>query len=397
MRILSNDTIDCFKELLYNFWIIKDKDAELYYEIKYNQAKIKDFVAKNLGSNLIIHNQFIKLEHIPSYIQTHKSIDTFLDVLDYVILSLFLLYLEDKARGDIFILSDLIEYIKNTSITLELNHVPDWNKMAHRKSLIDVIKLLTDLSVIKVKDEEKISFIENKNSEALYEVTGISNYVMRLFDNGIRDINDASAFLKTEFTNQESEKGDVRRYKVFRDILFLPSSSMMDLSSSEIDYIKKNRNYIKNEIVKNLDMEVEITNNMVMLYDDTTSLIKDNFPNMKKLTEIILMVNTEIYNDIKNKVINVNDEEVAIVDQSYLELIIKRIKNNKKPYLSKTYEKYTFDKFYKEVTDYMCQYNFIKIDNNLVYIYPSIGHMIGVTKEVSELKQTSLEVFDETI
>lgn len=395
---MSNDTIECFKSLLYNFWIVKDKDTDLYYQIKYNQAKIKDFVSKNLGSNLIIHNQFIKLEKVPSYIQTHKSIDTFNSVLDYVFLSLFLLYLEDKARGDIFILSDLIEYIKNTSITLELNHIPDWNSIQNRKSLINVINLLTDLSVIKVKDEEKISFIENKNSEALYEVTGISNYVMRLFENGIRDIKTAEDFIKTEFINQDTEKGDVRRYKVFRNILFLPSSSIIDLSSSEIDYIKKNRNYIKNEILNNLDMEVEITSNMVMTYDDTTSIIKDNFPNMKKITEIVLMINNEIYNDIQNNNINLNNEEVAIVDKSYLELVIKKIKKEKIPYIGKTYEKYTFDKFYKEITDYMQQYNFIKFDNELVYIYPSIGHMIGITKEVSKVTQTDLlEVFDETI
>lgn len=392
-----NNSLECFKALLYNFWIVKDNNSDMYYEIKYNQTKIKDFVSKNLGSNLIIHNQFIKLEKVPSYIQTHKSINSFTSVLDYVILSIILLFLEDKARGDIFILSDLIEYIKNTSITLELNNIPDWNKIQNRKSLINVINLLTELSVIKVKDEEKISFIENKNSEALYEVTGISNYVMRLFDNEIVNINEDKDFLKREFINQDHEKGDVRRYKVFRNILFLPSSNMIDMSNSEVDYIKKNRNYIKNEISKNLDMEVEITNNMAILYDDTSSLIKDNFPNMKKITEIVLMVNSEIYNDILNKVIEINNDEIIIVNKSYLELIIKKIKNDKIPYLGKTYEKYTFDKFYKEVTDYMCMYNFIKFENDLVYIYPSISRMIGITKEVNRHEQINLEGIDEAV
>lgn len=389
MKILS-DNLECFKELLYNFWVVKDDNPEMYYKIKYNQSKIKDFVSKNLGSNLIFHNQFIKLEKVPSYIQEKKCID-FNSVFDYVFLSLFLLFLEDKARGDIFILSDLIEYIKNTSITLELDHVPDWNKTGHRKSLINVINFLIDLSVIKVKDEEKVSFIENKNSEALYEVTGISNYVMRMFDDEVRNSNSAEDFIGLEFINQDNDKGDVRRFKVFRDILYLPSSSMMDLSSSEIDYIKKNRNYIKGEILKKLDMEVEITNNMVMLYDDSSSLIKDNFPNMKKITEIVLMINNEIYKDIINNKITKNNEEVCIVDKSYLELIVKKIKNEKIPYIGKTYEKLTFDRFYQEVTDYMCMYNFIKFQDDLVYIYPSCGHMIGITKEVSKHEQ--MEVF----
>ena len=30
--------------LLYNFWIVKDEDSQMYYKIKYNQNKLKDFI-----------------------------------------------------------------------------------------------------------------------------------------------------------------------------------------------------------------------------------------------------------------------------------------------------------------------------------------------------------------
>lgn len=185
------------KSLLYNFWILKDENKDLYYQIKYNQTKIKDFVAKNLGSNLIIHDRFIKLEKIPTVLKESNGIDKFTDVLDYVILSIFLLFLEDKTRGDKFILSDLIDYIKNTAITLKLDHIPDWNKISDRKSLINAINLLKELNVIKLKDEDKTSFIESKEADALYEVMGISNYVMRLFDNDINELKTANDFIKS--------------------------------------------------------------------------------------------------------------------------------------------------------------------------------------------------------
>jgi len=388
--ILDNNIIDNFRDLLYNFWIVKDGNEEIYYKIKYNQNKIKDFVSKNLGSNLIIHNRFIKLEKIPSYLVASEGINTFNNVEDYIFLALILLYLEDKARGDLFVLTDLIDYVKNTSITLELNHIPDWSLKKDRKGIDAAINFLVNLSAIKVKDRDKVSFVDNRESQALYEVTGISNYIMRLFDTSITDITDINDFLKLEFQNQDEEKGDVRRYKVFRNILYLPSTSTKSITSSEIDYIKKNRNYIKNEISSKLDMEVEITNNLTLLYDDTSSTMKDNFPNNKKITEIVLMVNKEILDDIKNGKIILDNYECASVDISYLKMIIKRIKNEKIPYIGKTLEKETFDKFYKEVVNYMCMYNFISIDGDLVTINPTISRMVGITKELDKSMQMDI-------
>ena len=387
---MNNNIVDNCRDLLYNFWIVKDGNEEIYYKIKYNQNKIKDFVSKNLGSNLIIHNRFIKLEKIPSYLIASEGINTFNNVEDYIFLALILLYLEDKARGDLFVLTDLIDYVKNTSITLELNHIPDWSLKKDRKGIDAAINFLVNLSAIKVKDRDKVSFVDNRESQALYEVTGISNYIMRLFDTSITDITDINDFLKLEFQNQDEEKGDVRRYKVFRNILYLPSTSTKSITSSEIDYIKKNRNYIKNEISSKLDMEVEITNNLTLLYDDTASTMKDNFPNNKKITEIVLMVNKEILDDIKNGKIILDNYECASVDISYLKMIIKRIKNEKIPYIGKTLEKETFDKFYKEVVNYMCMYNFISIDGDLVTINPTISRMVGITKELDKSMQMDI-------
>lgn len=388
---MNNDINKEMKALLYNFWIVKEEDSDMYYQIKYNQNKIKDFVAKNLGSNLIIHDRFIKLEKIPTILKYNSGIDGFTGVLDYVILTLFLMYLEDKTKSDKFILSELIDYIKNTSITLELDHVPDWNNTQDRKSLINVIKFLIDINVIKVKDETKVSFIESKDAQALYEVTGISNYVMRLFDTQINDIFKPEEFIKNEFLTQDEARGDVRRYRNFRNILYTPMLSSKDMTISDLDYIKKNRYYIKNEISKALDMEVEITHNMAILYDDPISIEKDNFPNTKKITEIVLMVNTKILEDLKSGKLILDEYETIRVKENYLETIIYDIRDKKKPYIGKTNLDLTKEKFYDMVSGYMEKYNMITKENDDVTIYPVIGRMIGKTLEVNdEEKQISL-------
>ncbi len=380
------------KALLYNFWITKDKNKDLYYQIKRNQNKIKDFISKNLGSNLIIHDRFIKLEKIPTIIKTNAKLGNFTSVLEYVILMIMLLFLEDKTRGDYFILSDLIEYVKNTSITLELNNIPDWNKVQDRKCLSNVISLLEELQIIKIKDAGKVSFIDSIDAEVLYESLGTSNYLMRMFDNDINDLKTPEDFIKNEFISQDEEKGDIRRYKVFRNILYTPAVSSKDITINELDYLKKNRNYIKAEIDKNLNMEVEVTHNLAILYDEDSNTEKDNFPNNKKLTEIVLMVNEKLLKEINNNKIVLNNFEIAIVKENYFENIIKEIKKTKEPYIGKTLLRETDKRFYDMILEYMEKYNFIEKNNDEIIIYPTISRLIGKTKEIEKdnLEQISL-------
>ena len=379
--------------LLYNFWIVKDEDSQMYYKIKYNQNKLKDFITKNLGSNLIIHDRFIKLEKIPNVVNSNNGIPLFSSTLEYVILTLLLLYLEDKTRGERFILSNLIDYIKNTSITLELNHIPDWNKVNDRRCLSNVIKFLNSINVLKTVDEDNISFTEDINAEALYETTGLSNYVMRMFDNEISSLNTCEDFLKNEFSSQNENKGDVRRFKVFRNILYTPVVSTYDLSDSEIDYIKKNRLYIKNEIEK-VNMDTEITHNMVILYDNNYNNLKYNFPNNQKICEIVLMLNNEILNDIKSGLLRIETSEIVKTKTNYLKQKVRELRDTKGVYIGKTRLDYSPYKLYAEIIECMEKYNLISINDDDVIIYPSISRFIGKTMDIiDENKDEQISLF----
>lgn len=395
MRNMENNNIEKeMKALLYHFWITKDENQELYYQLKYNQNQIKDFVAKNLGSNLIIHDRFIKLEKVPTVLKSGSKIENFTSVLEYVILMILLMFLEDKTRGDIFILSDLIDYVKNTAITLQLDHVPDWNNAQDRRKLLNVIYFLADLDVIKIKDEEKTSFADNKNAEALYETTGLSNYVMRIFDCDINHLATPEEFVRSEFISQDEEKGDIRRYRVFRNILYTPAVFSKDVLSSDLDYIKKNRVYIRNEIDKNLNMNVEITHNMAILLDDINSNEKDNFPNTKKITDIVLMINARILEDIKTEKLALDEFETITTSESYLEGIIREIRREKEPYIGKTFSTLTDEKFYRDILEYMEKYHIVERNADRITIYPVVSRLIGKTYEVDnevvEMEQTSL-------
>ena len=321
------------KYLLNNLLVTKNDNREMYYSIRKKQNIIKDYISKNLGSNLLIQDNFIKLEKIPSVAKENLGIKEFESPLDYVLLCLVLLFLEDKVKDEIFVLTNLIDYLKSTAISLNLNNVPDWNLMNDRKSLSRVINFLVENHVILVKDEDKTGFVNDKTSDALYSVTGLSNYVMRIFNEEIFDYSSYEDFMNNEWSNQDDKKGEVRRYKVYRNILYTPVVYSEDLSLSEVDYLKKLRNHISNELA-DLNYDLEITKNMSLVYEDSGKDIKRGFPNTRKITNIILMVNTFIYELIANEKISLDSNEVAFIPKETLDNILRRVQFEKKEYLN---------------------------------------------------------------
>ena len=376
--------------LLNNFWITKDEKREEYYFLKQNQYKIKDFINKNLGNKLIIHNNFIKLEKIPAKPNINMGIASFQSPFDYVLLFLLLLFLEDKTKGDRFILSSLIESIKNIAVTLKLNNIPDWNLSSNRKSLIRVLNFLEESYVIILNERQTIKFEDDINAEALYEATGLANYLIPTFDADINTFNQASDFLKYEEENINFQ--DMRRYKVYRHLLYTPAVHKIDLTNLEEDYLKKMHKVIENEIKENIDMEVEITKNLSLIYAPENTIQKEYFPNTKKISDIVLLLNQEIIDFAKVNNINLIEDESFKISKSDFKKIIEKLRQNKKDYFSKNILDLSFEKYYQEVLTVLINFNFIKEDEEEIIVLPMIYRFLGKTPKVKETNIVQLEM-----
>ncbi len=379
--------------LLNNFWITKDENPESYYAIKRKQKELTEFIYKNLGSKLIIHDRFIKLEKLSTIPSQDQGIEQFTSQMDYVFLFIILLYLEDKPKGEKFILSQLIEYIKNTSLTLELTNIPDWTITSHRKSLVRVIKYLLELHVITLKDEEKISFQDDEHADALYEVTGISNYLIPSFDYEIYGKVTPEDFLDQEWGEQDTTKGDIRRFKVYRNLLYLPAIHKEDLTESEYDYLKKMHKTIEKELEENLDYSAEITQNMALVYTNEQIQEKNYFPNTKRLSDITLLVNSAIKDYIEKENITKNQDESYTLTKEELDNIIIQTRETKKPFFSKAYLELTPKKYLNEIISNLQNYHFIKEQENTYKIYPLIYRFLGEVEPIKENKNSQIELF----
>lgn len=362
--------------LLNNYWCIKENNPILYFKIKNNLDYYKDFIQTKLGSRLIVNDRFIKLEKIPAVPKIYMGISSFTNKMEYVILFIVLLFLEDKPKLEQFILSNLLDYITNTATTLELDEVPNWNVLNHRKSLVVVMNHLKELNIIKVVEEINL-FTEDVKAEALYETTGLSNYYVREFKGNILEYTGMNDYVNDEFINQNENVGDVRRYKVYRHLVYSLASFTDDLSEFEIDYLRKFRTSINNEINKYTLSDLELTRNMALLLYDEETKEKFDFPNNKAITDIVLLVNKAILDRIDNNDLTLSNNETIMVSKEVLYRIIKETREEYKMFFSKYYKEMVQDKFVMEVISYLKEYDFIREYEMGYRIYPSVSKMTG--------------------
>ena len=205
----------------------------------------------------------------------------------------------------------------------------------------------------------------------MYISTGLSNYVMRMFNNEIFDIKQEEDFIKDEWTYQNDEKGDIRKYKIYRNLIYTPCIYMNDISKSEIDYLKQLRHHISNEL-SNLNYELELTKNMALAFENENALTKDSFPNNKRISAIVLIVLTKLYELIKENKIILNEYEIGKISYEDLYNIIIGIKNKYNIYLSKTLKDLTDSAFFDNIIDILETYTFIRNVDNYYEILPAI-------------------------
>ncbi len=372
--------------LLNHYWCVKELNQEIYFNLKNNLDYYKDFIQNKLGSRLIVNDRFIKLEKIPSVPKVYMGISDFKDPMEYTLLLMVLLFLEDKPKLEQFILSNLIDFITNTATSLELDHLPDWNILHHRKCLVNVLNHLKELGIIKVVEEIN-TFTEDSKAEGLYETTGISNYYVREFKNNIMDYHNLIDFQNDEFNNQNENIGDVRRYRVYRHLLYSLASYTEDLSEFEIDYLRRFRANILQELGKYTAGELELTRNMaVLLFPDETQE-KFDFPNNKAISDIVLLVNDYLLKKINENELELDKEEVVFLTKEQMMRILKEVKKTYQEQFSKYYRDLSMEDFFQEVVAYMKEYDFLR-EKEGYKLYPSVSKFIGYLQK--EATQTTL-------
>lgn len=360
-------------DLIENYMIIKEKDRDLYYDIKDNISYYKDFIYNNLGYDLIIKDEFIKLEKIPAYPESWMGIKEFTDKKEYIFLMNIIMFLEDKSKAEQFILSSITEYIESAYIDGKI----DWTSFSNRKSLIKVMKFLLNIGLIKKNDGDEDNFSKSEYGEVLYENTGISKYIVRRFSKELDEVEKYEDLLEEYFREIDSDKGIIRKNRVYRKLLLSPIIYRNGEEDSDYEYIKNYRNAICNVFEKNLGWDLHIHRNGAMIALNEQSKVKDIFPNKRGEGIVTLFINKEIIrliNEGKIK-LEVNDT-ITISLQEFRSLII----NTREKYgvgFTKEYRDYSEAMLVSKIKEFMKNFSMIKEYEESIILLPLIGKVTG--------------------
>ena len=313
-----------FEKLLENYWFVKDIDVDTYNCIKRDlNDETQEFIKNKLGYKLIVNPYVIKMEKIPGKPQSFMGIESFSSKLEYIFLCLILIYLEERTKGEQFILSGLIDYIQNLIAEVDIQDIKiDFTIYSQRKAMVNVLKFIKNMGFIIMYDGDENKFAEDIESDVLYEVTGVSKYFMRKFSSNITDCNVYTDIYEKEQLGLEQDKGKERRQRVYRRLFTENVVYKENDEDQDYNYIRNYRNVINQDVDKMLESNLEVHRNGAYILLTENKNFKNTFPSNRAISDIVSFINTIIVQKLKEGKFrkNINDT-INISEIEFVKLV----------------------------------------------------------------------------
>ena len=359
--------------LLSKRWILKDREKELYYQLKDEIGKSRDFLTEKLGYQAIITPNLIKLEKIPAYAQNWMGIQDFSDRLEYIFLCMILMFLEDRDAGEQFVLSMLTEYIQANIKEEQI----DWTIYSYRRHLVKVMKYCVKIGILQIDDGSEDSFMKSDEGEVLYQNTGASRYFMKNFSRDISDYQSQEDFLKEEWIGMNEDRGIIRRQRVYRSLLMSPGIYLNDDTEEDFAYVRHYRGMIEEELNRFFDCELQVHKTSAFLIMGEDSNLGRSFPEENTLSDIVLLWCNLFRQKIADGSVEVPAGEDIVISRQQFLMISEECKRQYGSGWIKTYREMTMGEFCKKLKEYMIFMEMIMEKYDQIIVYPIVGKVAG--------------------
>ena len=359
--------------LLSKRWILKNRDKELYYQLKDEIGKSRDFLTEKLGYQAIVTPNLIKLEKIPAYAQNWMGIQEFSDHLEYIFLCMILMFLEERDSGEQFVLSMLTEYIQENIKEEQI----DWTIYSYRRYLVKVMKYCVKVGILEIDDGSEDNFMKSDEGEVLYQNTGASRYFMKNFSRDISDYQKQEDFLKEEWIGMNEDRGIIRRQRVYRSLLMSPGIYLNDDTEEDFAYVRHYRGMIQEELNRFFDCELQVHKTSAFLVMGEDSNLGKSFPEENTLSDIVLLWCGLFRQKINDGDIEVPIGEDIVISTQQFVAISEECKRRYGNGWIKTYREMTMGEFCNKLKEYMIIMEMIKEIYDQIMVYPIVGKVEG--------------------
>ena len=363
--------MDEFIKLMDEFWILKENDRENYYKIKRAlDSDMRDFFHKFPDWRVVINNKLIKLEKIPANAKPFMGIESFEIPEDYCLLCAVLIYLDDKAEGEQFLLTELIENVERiVSDTVKI----DFTRYSDRKSLVRVLRFAQEKDLLRISEGSLENAANDKNTEILYENTGYSVYFSVHQDEDVSEIKNYRDF--EDYNPADSDKNS----RVYRRLLLQPAVYWESSSDPEGIYLKKYRNSISKYLEKYTESRLDIHNGSAFCLFSGEKKYGSLFPSDKMLSGIVALI---CGNLIRSK------KRTFKSRMEFDEFILKCVDEYRAGF-SKEYREMSEEKLLSQVFGYMKDWQMIEERNECIIVLD--GALLSYGKYPSDFKNKAEE------
>ena len=365
--------MNALEVLLSRRWILKSRDRDLYYQLKDQVGQVKRFLTEKLGYQVVVNPYLVKVEKLPAQPENWMGISEFTDPIEYVFLCLILMFLEEKEAEEQFVLSELTEYLQSHYREEQI----DWTVYHYRRHLIRVMKYCVSCGMLQLDDGSEDSFARDYTGEVLYENTGVSRYFTKNFTRDIMDYNSPEDFLKEEWIDVAEDRGIVRRQRVYRQLLMTMGMYRSEENEEDFAYIRNQRNMLQGELSELMDCELQVHRSSAYLILGEDCRLGRSFPEENTLSDIVLLCNAMILDQIRSGMIAPTREEKIRMPREDFRLLLENCKKSYGGGFPKKYRLMTTREFCKEVTDYYLELGMIQEEREFIQIRAVVGKIAG--------------------
>lgn len=336
--------------LLQQFWIIRDEQAELYYQIRDALPQYRSFLSEKLGYQLLINEQLIKLEKIPGKVESWMGLPEVTQTIEYAFLCLLLMFLEDKGRREQFVLSQLIDYFSGQS---PYPGRIEWTEYRQRQALVRVLRFAERMYLIQVDDGNAGTFSDDMSAEVLYANTGVSRYFARSFGSNILQYNSWRDFEAELIDSEGEDRGIQRRQRVYRRLFLSPVVYHQGADDPDYAYIKQNRYILRQDIEEILEQELQVHKNGALIVAERPEQGSDSFPSTAAISDIALQMNGYWRERIDSGELSRSVDDIATVSLVQFQAAVAEVKEKYGHGWSKEYRDKAADSIARELLSFM--------------------------------------------
>lgn len=370
---------ECVHALLNRPWILKEQDPDIYFAIRDYYEELRDWFMDQAGFPLIVTRSLAKLEKMPAVPQPWMGFEEFREVSDYVFFTYALWYLEGKTEMDQFLLSELVEEVREQMTAAGLE--ADWKIYPHRLSMARALRKLTSLGVLTAVDGDESGWAQDENRNALYECSSHVRYVLRRFPQDLTMYNRMEELTDPiRYADTQDGENIRRRHRVYRRLLLEPV--VLDRSWEEdlLPYVLTQRRSIMDHLHRMLGWEGRRYREGLLFFHPELTSEAELFPTLAGVSDLVLLLAGELRRRLGEEEggLSCEADGAILLERSELEGMLLRLQEQHQAWWSKEFREMSSAQLAEESARHMAEWQLGEWeDGHRFRVFPVLSRWSG--------------------